>query len=113
MSKRQKNNNYNNGNIKNNQNDTTNENVNSNINGDAKSNVKGDVKGNFKGNIVIENRGGNNKIFTDDEEKDLYEYISNVFINCNIMFNDEQLRLLSIQKYNMLRKEKDSNHIII
>lgn len=59
--------------------------------------------------INNENRGGNNKIFTDEEEKDLYEYASKVFIDCNIKFNDEQLRLLSIQKYNMLQKEKDND----
>jgi len=59
-----------------------------------------------------EKRGGHNKIFTDEEEKELYEYITKVFIDCNIRFNDEQLQLLAIQKYNMLRKERDINYEI-
>src|ERR1700722_9776539 len=63
-------------------------------------------------NINNENRGAHNKIFTDEQEKDLYEYISKVFIDCNIRFNDEQLQLLAIQKYNMIQKDKDINYVI-
>lgn len=61
--------------------------------------------------IDDDNRGGHNKIFTESEERELYEYIVKVFIECNLIFSNEHLKFLAIQKYHMLRKEKDKNYI--
>ena len=58
-----------------------------------------------------ENRGGHNKIFSEEEERNLYNYIVNVFINCNLLFNNDHLKLLAIQQYHMLQKEKNKEYI--
>ena len=59
-----------------------------------------------------ENRGGHNKLFTDSEEYSLYDYINNVFISCNLSFNNEQLKLLAIQQYNSIQKEKNADYVV-
>ncbi len=38
-----------------------------------------------------ENRGGHNKLFKDDEEHDLVDYIKNIFIDGNLIFTNEHL----------------------
>ena len=58
-------------------------------------------------NYNVENRGGNNKSFTEHEEKELYEYIINVFIKGNLILTNEHIQLLATQKYNYLRKNND------
>jgi hypothetical protein len=58
-----------------------------------------------------ENRGGYNKIFSENEEKNLYEYIKTVFIDCNLTFNNEHLRLLAIQYYHLLKKEINKDYV--
>ena len=69
----------------------------------------------WKNNKCLQNderRGGHNKTFTEDEERILFNYIKTVFIDCNLIFNDNHLRYLAIQYYNMSRKERDANFII-
>lgn len=53
--------------------------------------------------------GGNNKIFSEQEEKDLFEFIKNVYIDCNVYFDDESLRILAIMKWNSINKLKIEN----
>lgn len=53
-----------------------------------------------------ENRGGHNKVFTEQEERDLYEYILNVYIGCNLLYDDECLRISAIKKFNQLHPNK-------
>ena len=40
----------------------------------------------------------------------LYNYIVNVFIECNLSFNNDHLKFLVIQFYHILQKEKDVNY---
>lgn len=54
-----------------------------------------------------ENRGGYNKYFCENEEKDLFEYFYCVFIKGNLIFTNEHLQLLATQKY--LNKQKELN----
>jgi hypothetical protein len=67
---------------------------------------------NSENNIVNDYRGGHNKIFSESEERDLYNYIVNVFINCNLVFGNEHLKCLAIQKYHLLQKEKNKEYVI-
>lgn len=57
-----------------------------------------------------DDRGGHNRIFSEDEEKNLYNYIVNIFIECNLVFNNDHLKFLTIQFYHALQKEKDQNY---
>lgn len=56
-------------------------------------------------NYNSENRGGNNKCFTENEEKDLYDYFVNVFIKGNLILTNEHIQLLATQKYISLHKD--------
>ena len=56
---------------------------------------------NFNG----ENRGGSNKIFTDIEEKELYEYIKNNFIDKNKPLTNNIIKEIASTKF----KNKNSN----
>ena len=47
---------------------------------------------------ITENKGGHNKLFTVKQETELYMYIMNVFIECNLVFNNEHLKLLAKMK---------------
>jgi transposase len=67
-------------------------------------------KWNKDGNITIsENRGGHNRLLTENQEKDLYDYITNVFIDCNLVFNNEHLKLLVKMKLLLIEYEYDKN----
>lgn len=61
--------------------------------------------------ILTENRGGHNKIFTENEERNLYDYIINVFVGCNLTFNNEHLKLLAAQYFHQSKKEKDNSYV--
>jgi hypothetical protein len=54
----------------------------------------------------IENRGGHNKIFSEEEERSLFEYIKEVYINCCLFFDDECLKLLAIKKWNEIHTDQ-------
>lgn len=45
-----------------------------------------------------EQRGGSNKLFTEKEEEELYNYINDVYIKGNLFFDDECLRLTATKK---------------
>ena len=59
-----------------------------------------------------EKRGGHNKIFSQDNERNLYEYIVKVFIDCNLIFNNNHLKLLAIEQYHSIQKEKNLEYVI-
>ncbi len=61
--------------------------------------------------LITDLRGGHNKLFTEKEERDLYEYIRKVFIDCNLSFNNVHLKFLAIQQYHMLQKEKNIDYV--
>lgn len=60
----------------------------------------------------VENRGGHNKIFDENQERDLVDYITNVFIKGNLIFTNEHMKELVLQKYTMIQQEIDNNFII-
>jgi hypothetical protein len=64
-----------------------------------------------KNEDLNDNRGGHNKLFTETEENNLYDYIKNIFINCNLQFNNDHLKILATQQYHMLQKEKNINYV--
>lgn len=68
-------------------------------------------KHNKEMDINEDNRGGHNKIFSELEEHELYEYIVKVFIECNLVFGNEHLKFLAIQKYHSLQKEKNRDYV--
>lgn len=49
-----------------------------------------------------DNRGKNNKIFTDENEKSLYDYVVAVFINCDLYFDDTCLQITAKKLWNTL-----------
>jgi len=57
----------------------------------------------------IENRGGDNKCFTEIQEKSLCEYIIEVFINNNLFFDDECLRIIAKKYWNLICNENEKN----
>jgi hypothetical protein len=58
--------------------------------------------------IMKETRGIHNRLFTVDEERDLFEYIKEVYIDGNLFFDNECLKLLAIKKWNLIHPdEKD------
>ena len=44
------------------------------------------------------------------KKKNMYNYIVNIFIECNLSFNNDHFRLLAIQFYHTLQREKDPNY---
>lgn len=51
-----------------------------------------------------ENRGGHNKYFTIEQERDLYEYIKNVYIDTCIFFDDACLKIIVKEKWTLLHE---------
>jgi DDE superfamily endonuclease/Tc5 transposase-like DNA-binding protein len=56
--------------------------------------------------VIKENRGGHNKYFSETDERLLYEYIKEVYIDNQLFFDDECLKLLAIKKWNLLNPDK-------
>ena len=50
----------------------------------------------------IENRGGSNKSFTEEEERNLYEYIRDLYIKNDLFIDDTCLKIMAIKKWNHL-----------
>lgn len=53
-------------------------------------------------NYNKENRGGTNKIFTVEEERELSDYIKILFIKNDLYFDDDCLRIIALKKYKLL-----------
>ncbi len=60
------------------------------------------INGRPNSTVKKENRGGHNTSFTEEEEKDLFEYIKNVFIDACLFFDDECLHFLAMNKWDKL-----------
>jgi hypothetical protein len=85
--------------------------VNKNIKYGTLRNKYNEWKNNKELNINEDHRGGHNKIFSELEEREMYDYIVKVFIDCNLAFSNEHLKFLAIQKYHLLQKEKNKDYI--
>lgn len=59
--------------------------------------------------VNVEHRGIHKKKFSEDEEKKLYEYIKEVYINNSLFFDDECLELLAKKKWNLLYKDNKND----
>lgn len=57
---------------------------------------------------ITDNRGGHNKIFTAEQEKSLYEYIKEVFIDNDLYFDDSCLKILANKLWTMTNKNIDN-----
>ena len=68
-------------------------------------------KNNNEFDIDSDKRGGKNKIFTEIEEKELYLYIKNVFIDTKLILLNEHIRLLAIIKYFLIIKNTNINNL--
>ena len=56
-----------------------------------------------------DNRGLTNRLFTINEERELYEYIKTIFIDSNLFIDDECIKILAKKKWDLLYSEyKDS-----
>ena len=68
---------------------------------------------NFKNNKIInvnnENRGGNNKIFTEKEEQEIIFFLRENFINKNKMLCDDIIKLYALDKCKKLYPNKKFN----
>ena len=56
-----------------------------------------------------ENRGGHKKIFTENEEYELSEYIKNLYIRNGIYFDNDCVKILALKKYNLIHDKDDNN----
>ena len=54
----------------------------------------------------IEDNRGNDTTFNDEEEKDLFEYIKNVYVETNLFFDDTCLQLIAKRKWDSLYPER-------
>lgn len=61
----------------------------------------------FISNTKITNHGGNNKLFTDDEEQKIYDKINNDFIKKNLYFDDECLKILAMNYWNTIHENEE------
>lgn len=50
----------------------------------------------------VENRGGSNQSFTEDEERVMYEYIKDVYIINDLFIDDTCLKIMAKKKWNFL-----------
>ncbi len=55
--------------------------------------------------IIKDNRGINNRLFTIEEERELYEYIKEVFIDSNLFIDDECIQIMAKKKWDLLYNE--------
>jgi hypothetical protein len=62
-----------------------------------------DRKINNKFNNYEDNRGGGNKIFTDTEEDEIFNTLKNKFIEKQLAFCNEDIKVVAIEKYKNLR----------
>ena len=58
-----------------------------------------------------ENRGGHNKFFSEEEERKLYEYMKEVYVDNNLFFDDECLKIIAAKKWGLLFPEKEKDFI--
>jgi len=54
---------------------------------------------------TVENRG-NDTVFSNEEEKDLFEYIKNVYVETNLFFDDMCLQLVAKRKWDTLHPDR-------
>jgi hypothetical protein len=54
--------------------------------------------------IIIDNRGKESS-FTEEEERTLYEYIKEIYIDNHLYFDDTCLKILAQKKWNLLEKQ--------
>ena len=52
--------------------------------------------------LNIEMRGGNKKIFTDEQEKTLVDYIKDVYIKNGLFFDNECIKIIALKKFKMI-----------
>ena len=57
----------------------------------------------------VNKRGGNNRLFTEDEEKDLADCIKNVYVALNLYFDDDSLKELATLRWNYLHANKNGS----
>ena len=60
-------------------------------------------------NYNVENRGGVNKIFTIDEERQLYDYIDMTFIDKNKTLNNNIIKEVALKKFKEINNFKEIN----
>jgi len=59
-----------------------------------------------------DNRGGHNKLFTDQQEKTIYEIIKNVFIDCHLYCDDDIIRIIANLNWIRLNPENKSDFMV-
>lgn len=57
----------------------------------------------------MEHRGGTNKLFANDEEREMYEYIISNYVDNNRPLNNGILKQIAVHKYNEISEEKKEN----
>ena len=55
--------------------------------------------------IIKDERGIKNRSFTEEQERELYEYIKDVFINSNLFIDDECIQIMAKKKWDMIYPE--------
>ncbi len=60
-------------------------------------------------NVNNENRGGNNKIFTENQEQQIFDYLKNNFIDKNKMLCNEIITLYAVDLFKFLYPNKIFN----
>lgn len=58
-----------------------------------------------------DNRGLSNRLFTINEEQELYEYIKSIFIDSNLFLDDECIKILAKKKWDLLYDNKKESFL--